>query len=130
MATTLTKGVDVLALPDELQWVDEFDHNVVAAEVARSMDGALIVDEAVRLAGRSITLEGTRQYGWMPRGDLLTLQAWKALPGQAFVLLYRGVSYNVVMDHNRGALAAQQITDYPDPDDTDYYAVTLRFLTV
>lgn len=128
MATTLTKGADVLTLPDDLLWTDEFSFEALAAQSGYSVGGALIVDEAAKLTGRPITLEAGDQHGWITRATLLTLEAWRALPGQGFTLNYRGVDHAVRMDHERGALSARALIDYSNPQAGDFYVVTLRFI--
>lgn len=128
MPNTLTKGVDVIALPDDLLWTDEFGFSTVVAESSFGMDGALIVDEAVRLAGRPMTLEAGEQHGWMTRSTLLALEAWRLFPGQAFTLNFRGTNYAVRMDHERGAINARPLIDYANPAAGDFYIVTLRFV--
>lgn len=126
--TTLTKGVDAVTLPDDLIWTDEFAFNKVASNVSYGIDGALFIDEGVRLAGQPITLDGA--HVWVPRSTIETLEAWKALPGQQFTLNYRGVNHTVVMDHSRGAMTATPDIAYDEYAADDNYALTLRFLKV
>lgn len=126
--TTLTKGADVLNLPDDFIWADEFDFNPVAANASYGIDGSLFIDEGVRLAGQPMTLDGSHL--WVPRSTVITLQAWRALPNQTFTLNYRGANHTVRMDHARGAFAASPVTAYGDPESTDDYTLTLRFLKV
>jgi hypothetical protein len=128
VATTLTKGVTTLTLPAGLLWTDEFAFETLAAESGYSVDGALIVDEAVKLGGRPMTLEGGEQHGWIDRATLLTLEAWRLLPGQDFTLSYRSVSYAVQMDHERGAVGVRAVVDYSNPASTDFYVLTLRLI--
>lgn len=131
MATTLTKGVDALTLSDDLLWADEFAYEPVAARSGYSVGGALIVDTAAKLTGRSVVLESRENSGWVLRSDLLTLNAWRALPGQIFTLAYRGESHTVVFDHERGAIEASIVGfEYAELDGSEYYRVTLRFLEI
>jgi hypothetical protein len=34
------------------------------------------------------------------------------------------------MDHQAGAIEAEPIVPYADPEDADFYSLTLRFLTL
>lgn len=126
MPTTLTRGGTTLTLPD-LLWPDEYAWQAVEQRTQFTITGALIVEASAKQAGRPITLQSG---AWFVRSQLETLRAWAALPAQQFTLSYRGVSFDVAFDHSRGALAATAVIDYSDPDGTDYYAVTLRFIEV
>ncbi|MCP5197656.1 MAG: hypothetical protein H6974_12870 [Gammaproteobacteria bacterium] len=73
MAITL----GALTLPATLVWADECDWSPVSQKVDYSTSGALILQEAIRLAGRPITLvgqsDGNAHTGGILRSDLLTL---------------------------------------------------------
>lgn len=130
MSTTLTYGATTLALPDDLLWVDEHEWSAVEQRQRYGLTGALIVDSASKLAGRTIRLQAGDDYAWMPRSTLNTLRTWANLAGQTFTLSYRGTNYTVVFDHAAGAIDAEQVYDCSDPIDADPYVVSLRFLKV
>ncbi len=130
MATTLTYLTTTLTLPEDMLWPDEYDWRAVEQRQEYTITGALIVEAATRLSGRTITLAADDTYAWMTRATLDTLYDWSALPGQEFTLVYRGVTRSVAFDHASGAIEARQIIDYSDPTSTDDYAVTLRFIEV
>ncbi|MCP5197545.1 MAG: hypothetical protein H6974_12310 [Gammaproteobacteria bacterium] len=80
-----------LTLPDGLIWVDEFAWSPVVQKTDYSLSGALILQEATRLAGRPITLIGQSSGHqsaacWITRADLLTLQAALQTVGAEFTL--------------------------------------------
>lgn len=128
MPTTLTYDATTLALPDDMLWPDEYDWRAVEQRTVYSITGALIVDAAAKLAGRTITLDGS--HTWVARSVVDTLLEWAALPLQTFTLAYRGVNHTVIFDHAAAAIEARPNVDYADPDATDVYALTLRFLKV
>lgn len=130
MSTTLTYGVTELTLPDDLLWADEHEWSAVEQQHRYGLTGALIVDSAGKLSGRTIHLQAGENWGWMSRATLNTLRTWGNLPGQQFTLSYRGTIYTVVFDHAAGAIDAAQVYECPDPIDADPYVVSLRFLKV
>ena len=126
MAITLTHGAAVLSLPPDLSWVNEFRWSAVAQAVERSITGALIVDVAARVGGRTITLRGQENTGWIDRAGLATLMTWASLPGQQFVLTHNGTARTVIFDHGTAeesnAIKQQQpVVDFSDPEPGDYY---------
>jgi hypothetical protein len=111
-------------------WPDEYDWRAVEQRREYTITGALVVEASTRLSGRQITLSADQGYAWMSRATLDTLYAWSALPAQEFTLVHRSVTRTVAFDHEAGAINASQIIDYSDPNSTDDYAVTLRFIEV
>ena len=117
-----------VTLPADLSWPDEFTWQQVQQSTDYSTTGALILDAFTKQAGRPITLEGSETHAWCSRGDLVTLRNWASQAGQTFALTLRGATRNVVFNHEAGALDAQPIVDFSDPENTDNYAISIRFL--
>ena len=65
----------LVQIPRGMVWADEFDWSEVERQAEYSITGALLLDAAVRQAGRPITLEGSDSAGWITRATLLQLQA-------------------------------------------------------
>lgn len=131
MAITLSNGSQTLTLPEGLAWTDEFSWSPVVQTSEPSLTGALVVDAAVREAGRQITLEGDSQTAWATRSLVGQLQAWAAVPRQIYVLTLRGESRTVIFDHERGAISATNpVVFYADPEPTDFVGLTVRFIEV
>lgn len=130
MATTLTRGATTLTLPADMLWPDEYEWQAVEQRTQYTITGALIVEASAKQAGRPITLQGGVDYAWIDRTTLETLRTWAGFAAETFTLSYRGASFDVTFDHSRGAIAASPVIDYSDPDGTDYYALTLRFIEV
>lgn len=86
MAITL----GAITLPATLVWEDEFAWSPVAQSTEYSLTGALIVQEATKLAGRPITLVGksdsNAHTGGISRTDLLALQTALSVAGASWTL--------------------------------------------
>ncbi|MBF9263608.1 hypothetical protein [Paracidovorax cattleyae] len=118
MAITLTYNGTTAAISDRLQWTDEFAWSPVEQATAYSTTGALLVDVAVKQAGRPITLVGTDTAAWISRALCDTLQAWASLPGIELDLVVRGVARRVIFDHAQGGFSASPISKIQDSDIT------------
>lgn len=127
--TTLSDGTTTLALPADLYWQDEFAHQAVAETRSRALHGAQLVDRAVRLAGRPITLAGARQHAWITRTTALALYAWAQQPGLALQLVYRGSTYSVSFNQDQQPVEWTPIVDYANPQGGDFGWPVLRFYT-
>ena len=121
-----------LALPDALSWTDEYTWSPIEQAQNYTTTGALLIDEAVKQAGRPITLEGAETRTWCTRALVDTLHAWAATPGIVMTLVLRGVSRSVTFDHVRGALQGLPVLFYADGsiEATDFYIPTLRLIEV
>jgi len=116
---------------DQLQWIDEWDWNAVEQEQERSLSGALIIQEGVKLYGRPITLSSNGG-AWFTLATVRELEARAALPRQVMLLtLPTGATHYVTW--NRAAGAAVQAAPLfrrvaPSPD--WLHELTLRLITV
>lgn len=127
--TTISDGTTTITIADGLAWTDEFMWAPVEQSDQRTITGALVVQTAVRIAGRPITLapddEGS---GWMTRAALDQCKVWAAVPGQLLTVTYRSVARTVLWRHQDGAIAASPVQFTNEVDATDFYRATLRFL--
>ena len=111
---TLTYGASTVALTDRLVWSDEHSWSPVQQATAWSTTGALLVDVAVKQAGRPITLDGNALSAWMSRAVANTLAAWAAIPGAQFALVLRGAGRPVIFNHADGGFEATALWDLVD----------------
>lgn len=132
MAITLTYSGTTADISDRLQWTDEFDWSPVEQASGYSTSGALLVDVAVKQAGRPITLDGAISKAWITRTLCETLQAWQSLPGVRFTLLLRGIPRTVIFDQAKQGFTAQPIWRLLDGEISPelFYLPTFRFLEV
>lgn len=135
MAITLSLAGVPLELPNDLIWMDELTWSPVSQRKGYSIDGALIVDRFVRVAGRPITLVGNERRSWVRRSVLMALQAWAGLVDDPFfALVLHGTAYQVIFDLGETGMEAVKgepvfAFDEMEPDDP-YCSVELRFITV
>lgn len=127
---TLTLGVSSVDLSDDMDWPDEFSWQKVVMQKTFSVTGALLIESNTQKTGRTITLVGSETYGWMRRDDLEVVRDFAEQPDEAMELVFRGQTFNVMFDHENGALEVAPIVDYNSPDASDYFAVTMRFIEV
>ena len=64
-----------VALPYGLLWADEQDWTPYLQTQAYSLTGALIIERAVKLAGRPVTLTGAADRAWVSQATLDALRA-------------------------------------------------------
>lgn len=130
---TLTVGTTSVALPEDLYWSDETTWSPVVQSVDRSLTGALLVQTALRQAGRPVTLAPPEEArsSWLSRSSLEQLQVWLGQPGQVMLLTLRGVVRSVVWRHQDGsALEARPVQHYSDVQPDDVYTATLRLMEI
>ncbi|GAB3305618.1 hypothetical protein [Luteimonas notoginsengisoli] len=132
--------LDGIALPEDLLWIDEFTAWKVGQAIKPSLTGARIVHESALQAGRPITLEtqqGSNDYvGCVTLDVLRALQASEEVPGNTFALVMPAHNsgtrtFTVAWRRSDGAaIDARPIKHITPQFDGDYYAVTLRLMTV
>lgn len=132
MSTTLVYGggPTTITLNDSMTWPDEYLWHAVEQKKTYGLTGACLVESALKLSGRPITLTGDDTSGWLARSVVDALEVAKRIAGQQFTLAYRGVSHAVMFDHETGAMDARPVIDFSDPGSSDFYVVTLRFIKV
>ena len=125
-----------IALPDDMQWSDEFSWLPTAQQVEIASSGALIVEESAQLAGRPITLVGSDSnpgFAWASRATIGALYALASIPrvGPLTLLLQDGRSLNVRFRFNDGAAVEAKPIRFMAPQvDADQYLLTLRLMQV
>lgn len=116
---------------DQLEWVDEFDWDPIAQEQDRSLTGALIIQEGVKLYGRPITLE-SNEAAWFTLATIQALLALRDQLGKVMLLtLPTGASHYVTWNRAAGApVVAKPLFRKVAPSPDDLYNLTLRLITV
>ena len=130
----LTDGVALL-LPDDLLWSDEHVWSPAVSSVSYLLTGALLVQSAVRQAGRPITLVGAQDMAWVTRAVVGALQAWAAVPlatstGRFELTLADARVFTVAFRHFETAIEAEPVTGFPARAESDFYRLTLRLMEI
>lgn len=123
--------LDSLELDDQFEWVDEFEWDAVAREQERSVSGALLIQEGVKLHGRPITLKANGGV-WTTLSVVRSLEVLRDIPNKVMGLtLPDGRAFSVVFNRVDGApLEVTPLERLVDPDDDHLYDVNLRLITV
>lgn len=120
-----------LELHGQFDWADEFNWQSLAqSEGVRSLSGALIIQQGLKLAGRPITLNGSRAR--LSLGDLRQLQAWADVPeltmqldspdGRQFSVIFRRPALNEMAAIKPYRLAERQ--------EDDAWRVNIQLMTI
>lgn len=122
---------ETVPLEDGFLWPDEFEWKPIEQKQERAIDGTLIIQEGKKKSGRPITLQPADQsMGWVKLKHLKTLYEWSLLQEQfslEFELPHDSRQFNVIFNHESGALEAKPVKDIPAVSEDDYYNVTMRF---
>lgn len=134
MSISLTYEAATLPLDPDLLWIDENDSSAVKSSVDVGLTGALIVqsDGDDTRPGRPITLQPEDDTSaWMIFEDVEILKEWAAIADAEFDLVIGGLTYRVAFRHHEApALIAKKVQHFRDVLPTDYYLVTLKFMTI
>ncbi|WP_371369953.1 hypothetical protein ACA097_09520 [Pseudomonas sp. QL9] len=124
--------LDTIELDDQIEWTDEFAWDPVSQDQERSITGALLVQEGVKLYGRPITLESGGG-AWTP---LLVVRQLEALREERLkvmqLVLPDGREFSVMFNRADGQapLDAKPLWRKVNPDSDWDYEITLRLITV
>ncbi|SFL23772.1 hypothetical protein [Azotobacter beijerinckii] len=123
--------LDSVELDDQFEWVDEFEWDAVAQEQERSVSGALLIQEGVKLHGRPITLKSNGGV-WTPLSVVRSLEVLRNTPSKVMDLtLPDGRAFSVTWNRADGApLEATPLERLVNPGEDHLYDVNLRLITV
>ena len=125
---TLTKGATTITLPAGMLWEDEYTTAPIKTAATPTIDGGMIFEQAVQVAGRQVTLAGANDRGWITKGVLDDLYAFTTSTGEMTLTLADGRVLTVVFAGN--PISAEGLWPLCLPDDTDYFIATIRLLAV
>ena len=97
------KQLGDLVLPDEIQWIDQYDQVPVAMETARTIGGQMAIWTAPLTAGQPLTLQCAQGYSWLTLAQVQALQAMVAIPGAVYTLVWFSDSFPVMFDIKDGS---------------------------
>jgi hypothetical protein len=128
--TTPVLTLDGLALPLDLLWIDEFEFTPTQQSQARTLSGALVFETAAKVGGRPITLAGGNDYGWATKTQMDALYAKLTITTPLSLVLPNAQTFSVRFRHEDTPIDAKPIAAYRVMDAGDYYAMTLKLITV
>ncbi len=116
---------------DQLEWVDEFTWDPIAQEQDRSLSGALMVQEGVKLYGRPITL-ASNGAALFRLAVVRALEALRDQRGRIMLLtLPTGTQHHVIFNRAAGSpLESAPMWRKVNPGADELYEITLRLITV
>lgn len=122
---------EVLELPDDLYWVDEFEDVPFEEREERTITGLLLLFQQDKIEGQALTLSSSPERNWIQRSKVRTLYSWgrqKALKMRLETVMQGvGRNFEVSFRHSeKGAIDAKPIIDAKPLDDTIYYRITLK----
>ncbi len=120
----------IIDLPQDMQWVDEFEWSKVAqGNPQRTLTGALVVQRGIKQQGRPITLTGG-DWVWFNRADIQTLRDWTDEDISMTLTHYDGRTFDVIWRLDEQAIQAEPVHyETPEDDQTPYFA-TLHLMTI
>ncbi|WP_315807779.1 hypothetical protein [Pseudomonas sp. C9-3] len=123
--------LDSIELDDQFEWADEFEWDAVAQEQERSLTGALLVQEGVKLHGRSVTLKSGGGV-WTPLAIVRQLEVLRDQRLKVMdLVLPDGRAFSVIFNRSNGApLKATPIFREVNPSLDAIYDVEISLITV
>lgn len=135
-----TSPVHTIDLPKDLEWEDETTWSPVEQSLEYSLTGALLIQEGVKLKGRTITLSGKDDMCWISRADgdkLMQMRNIQGLEmtveflkkeyvGGAWVYSTPRFSYTVNFNHAEGALQLESLKRWDNFEPDGWFKV--RFI--
>jgi hypothetical protein len=118
-----------IELPEDLLRTDEFGGwSPVKREHTQGSTGKLIVQAGLLKEGRPITLESTSNSAWARRAVVNQIYA-ELLITEPMTLTIHGQQETVTWAPD-SPFTAEPVTSFTDPDDTDFYMIKLKFITI
>lgn len=115
-------SLGALTLPADPVWTDEPEWCPVQRTLTYGLTGAPIIQEAVKQAGRPITLD----CGWLNRTEMLSVMALADLTDTTHTLIIAQGTYSVgFLDPPYTITPLRQVSD---PDAAELYAVVLNLM--
>lgn len=125
----------IVPLPNDLLWTDEYAWTPTASKMDVLITGAIVIQSAIKQAGRPITLSADADMGWVPRSTVETIREWAGVAisdttGRFELTLHDGRVLIVAFRHDDTPIDASPVLGLPYRNDNDWYNVTVRFLEI
>lgn len=113
-------------------WIDRNRHNDSSTDTAIAIDGTEIVQSHSRGEQYPITLQSTRETGWLKGSTVRLLRALSAIPGAYHTLILNGFRYTVRFrnEQSGGAIQMETLLTLSNPGDDDWWYGTIYLMCV
>lgn len=121
---------EVIEFPQDFRWIDEHEWQAVAqTQPERTLSGSQIIQQGVKLAGRTITLSADNV--WISLEKVRKLRDWTDVSELKMTYThYDGRSFTVIFALHEQALKAEPV-QFSTPELADErYTITLKFITI
>lgn len=115
--------LDAITIPDTAIWTNRYSWSPVKQSLEYSMEGSVLIQEKGKAKGRPITLKVS-----MVKTTLDALYAY--LTNEANMTLVLGTESFIVRWDQSNPIESEPYIEFADPDDGDWYKVTLQFIQV
>lgn len=124
--------LDEIQLPDDLDWVNEFNWTPVVRKQKYGVGGALFITDSIKQTGRPVHLQSEQDTCWVKRPLIQSLILLTREPGKIMTLtLSDNREFQVMFDHASGAIEAERILKGSYFSDDDYYQIkSIKFIEV
>lgn len=119
-----------VSLPGDLRWTDEYDWSTVARAMDYSLTGAPIIEEAVKQAGRPVTLAGADDLAWIDDATLAGLWTLANSPNWQGTLILADSRTFPVAFREEGINAKPVVFCAPGGAREGWWQVTIKLQTV
>lgn len=111
-------------------WTDRNRYFDATTESSTAIDGAEITVSGARGAHYPITLESTRETGWILGSTVTSLRALSAVVGAYYTLVLNGTSYTVRFrnEQSGGAIQMETLLTHSNPGVNDWYIGTIYLM--
>jgi hypothetical protein len=113
-------------------WIDRIRHGDVCTETATAIDGTEIVRSHKREHHYPITLQSTKETGWIKGSTVRLLRALSAGAGAYHTLILNGFRYTVRFrnEQSGGAIQMETVLTLSNPGDDDWWYGTIYLMCV
>lgn len=135
MKLTDNSNAEVINLPNDLLWEDEFSWSPVVQSINYSLTGALLIDTEVKQAGRPISLKyPSNDMAWVTRDVAVKLLEWAAVPDKVMTLQFEYASdvrtFQVRFRIADTAVDAEPVKEFPEHDPDSWFRIKINLIEV
>lgn len=129
------KTNEEIVLPNDLIWTDEFTWKKVGSTPAYSLKGNLIIQQGIKLGGRTISLAPPDDsMAWVPRSTVKKLLEWSEELAGVFILMFEYPTdkrtFEVHFSPEDECISSQAVKGFADHTEDEWHLISLKFIEV